>query len=34
MLINIEKELTKTLDYENVIDKFADAQLLHKLLWY
>lgn len=34
MLINVEKELTKTLDYENVIDKFADTPLLRKLLRY
>ena len=34
MLINVERDLTKVLDYEQVINSFADTQLLENMLQY
>ena len=34
MLINVERDLTKVLDYEQVINSFADTQLLQNMLRY
>ena len=34
MLINVERDLTKVLDYEQVINSFADTQLLRNMLRY
>ena len=34
MLINVERDLTKVLDYEQVINSFADTQLLQNMLQY
>ena len=34
MLINVERDLTKVLDYEQVINSFADMQLLQNMLRY
>ena len=32
MLINVERDLTKVLDYEQVINSFADTKLLQNML--
>ena len=34
MLINVERDLTKVLGYEQVINSFADTQLLQNMLRY
>ena len=34
MLINVERDLTKVLDYEQVINSFVDTQLLQNMLRY
>ena len=34
MFINVERDLTKVLDYGQVINSFADTQLLQKMLRY
>ena len=34
MLINVERDLTKVLDYEQVINSFAHTQLLQNMLRY